>query len=180
MADAPTWEEVETAIVAWVKAGSGLADGKVLLGNQGESSPDGAYIEVKIDGPFPFGQPVVEHFFDGARPAGQELEERTTVSAEITVSLQAFGRYGTDATGSATGRAILAKTQLALELASIRDALNDAGLGLVDKGNVIDLSKTYGADFESRGSLDLRFSLKQSASEFTTYIETVEIDSEIS
>lgn len=166
------WGAVQDAIRAWVKTASGLADGAVIWSHQDGPRPSRPFMTVRLTAITATGDDWVESLYDGDRPAGQEIEKRVTGTREITVSVQA---YTGSSTGSSTATALLTKVQIALALPSIRAALNDAGIGVLSRGSVTDLSAVLEDKFEGRAALEARFTTTDDISEYIGYIETVEV-----
>lgn len=166
------WSAIEDAIRAWVMGAAGYSEAQVLFSDQAADAPSTNYVTVQVGDFVRRGGPAeTDHNYDGARPAGQEIEIQARHPGEIVVSLQAF----TDEVhGDASARSLLTKVQAALELETYRDPLNDAGLGVVDVGVVDSVPQFFGTRAEGRATLDVRFFVVQTATERVGYIATVQ------
>lgn len=156
----------------WVKAATGYSDSAVIWAEQSGSCPLPAFITLRLGELLALGafdELVTET--DLLRPAGTEVELRAEGLREFAVSVQAFGP---STTGNATGRAVLAKCQTALMLPSVRTALAAAGITPFDIGPVQNVTALVHTKFEGRAILEVRFYVRDSISEYTGYIETVE------
>jgi hypothetical protein len=163
---------IEDAVLAWVRAGSSYADDKVILEAQGGSAPVGDYIAVKIGGPSGSSSLDEVRLSTDLTQVGQEVEQLVIGQRELGVSVKAFT---SKTTGDSSGSALLGRVKTAIGLPSVRGALIDAGLGVTDVGDVQDLSTVFGAEFEGRALLEVRFHVVDTASERTGYIETVNL-----
>jgi hypothetical protein len=163
------WEAVEAALFTWVQTASGLNANNVIWSDQDFEPPDDDYVTLRLGDLVRVGQDGLTHIFDAGQPNGEEIEFRTKGVREFVVSVNAF----TNQTGGGTGaRALLDKIQAALALPSKRDALNAAGVGVLDEGRVQNLSQLGAADFVGRATLEVRMMITQTASEKTGYIAT--------
>lgn len=166
------WATVETAIQNWVETASGLADNKVIWADQDGGRQATPYMTIRMGDLVAVGTgDEVEQIFDEEADAGEEIEHRIHGQRELHVTVQAFGPV----VGASSARALLSKVQAALSLPSVRETLRAAGLTAFDAGKIQNISALLGADFEGRAVLDVRFYIAESVSEFTTYIEHVEV-----
>lgn len=168
------FEALENAIRAWVQPASGYIDDLVLFGDQDTDAPAGDHILIRVGDLLHRGStPAVKRSLTaGSPPAGEEITQTVSGARELLVSIQAF----TQATmGNASAKAVLSKVQAALELPTVREALNAAGLGVQDVGDVTGVPEYFGADLEGRAVLDVRFMLVQTGTEKVGYIQTVEV-----
>lgn len=167
-----SWTTLENAIVAAVRAASGLASGAVFWAEQNGDIPAGTYVSMRMGG--------IE-----ADPTMTPEETRTTVGAvtsstirtpkRFTVSMQVFTSA---ARGDSSARAIASKIQSSLALPSIRGDLIAAGLGLLDAGAVQYVPGIKGTKFEGRAVLEPRFYALDEVTdaESGTWIETVNVE----
>jgi hypothetical protein len=167
------WETIEDAIWTWLKAGTGLPDDSIIWADQNAPQENNPVVMARIAGPLlPLGaMDSVAMNYDPSRPEGQEIELRVMGHREMTVYVQA---YTDEPNGSSAAMALLSNAQIALALPTVRDGLRQAGLAPFDTGRVMNLSALDEMKFEGRASLDVRFYVADTASEFTTWIETVE------
>lgn len=167
------WSDLETAIVTWVKNSTGLTDNQVTLGHQngvsrfpgpsanivlGELVSEGADDELRWD-------------FGGARPAGTEIHFGTSGWRTIVASVTFFSPT---TAGDSTARVQANTAQSALRLPSMRSALNAAGLGVMDEGNVRWIPVLDSGQWYGQAVLEVKFILRQTASEAVGYIATYE------
>jgi hypothetical protein len=166
------WEALEDAVRAWVVAATGLAADRVYFADQdlpvSEIAPR---VSIRIGDLVQVGQDSWDHDYDPGRGAGQEVEIRAKGMRTLAVDLQAFAP--TTVGAGVTARSLLATAQAMLSLPSVRTALNDAGLGLLEQGTVQRIPQPRQAMQEDRATLSVRFCVSQSVSERLGYIETV-------
>lgn len=167
-----TWSDVEDAIRAWVKSGSGLADAKVIWADQPGNRPSAPYVTIRIGDLLAIGHDSVTHDYDDEADAGEEITFTVRGTREFTVTVQTF----TSATvNTGTAREYLSKVQTALSLPSVRSAFAAAGISAFDSGTLQNLSALRDAEFEGRAVLDVRFYVAEEVTEVTGYIATVEV-----
>jgi hypothetical protein len=169
---------IESALVAFIETASGLT-GKVALAMQTAPQLAMPYATVRITGPRPAGGPWprIIQSYDAAQPVGQEVSLQAVVDEELTVSIQLF----TPLTfGAASARALMAQLRMALALQSTLDPLRDAGLALVDVGDIHDLSAILETAFQGRAALDLRFLVADDLTERTGYVGSVGVSGTVS
>lgn len=175
--EAINWEAIEDAIRTWVMGATGYADAQVMFADEHTDAPSGDWITVRIgDLISRAGTPSEVQTYDAAQTAGSEVELKNEAPEELIVSIQAFTA---DTRGNSSARAVLTKARAGLGLGLYRDALNAAGLGLIDEGNVLWVPQPFGTRIEGRATLDVRFLLVQTASERVGYIATVELTNQI-
>lgn len=167
-----SWATLEDAVRTWVVAATGLAADRVYFSSQdlpiSELAPR---VSILLGDLVNIGQDSRDHDYDPSRPAGQEIEITAKGMRELVVDLQAFAPLTVG--GGTTARSLLSTAQAVLSLPSIRDALNAAGLGVLEQGNVQRIPQPKNATTEDRATLSVRFAVSQSVSERTGYIETV-------
>lgn len=167
------WQAVEDALRTWTLKNSALPADRVFFADQdlpiAELSPR---LVIRLGELEHVGQDTVDHTYDALRPAGEEIEITAKGMRILTVELQAFAP---ETVGSGlTARAILATAQAVLSLPSVRTALNDAGLGLLQQGVIQRIPMPRQATQEDRAIFTARFAVAQSVAERLTYIEKVE------
>jgi hypothetical protein len=166
------WSLVEDAVRAWVLAGSGLAPDLVFFADQDlPTSEVQPRISIRIGDGNRVGQAALQHTFDAGQPLGQEIQFAAQQMLEIVVDLQAFAPR---TTGTPTARTVMASVLASLALPSVRDALNAAGLGVLEEGSVQRLPQVRSATNEDRAIASVRLLVKQEATERTGYIASVE------
>ena len=167
-----TWAQFETAFVNWVKASTGLAGAAVRLGHQnGPSAFPGPAAVVSVGVVQSLGVDDLRWDYDVGRPLGQEIVFSSIGIREVTVSVSFFAP---NTTGDASARALAAQAQNWLRMPSQRATFQQLGIGILDVGDVrwvpvVDSGVWYG-----QAVLELRCVLRQTATEATGYIETVE------
>jgi hypothetical protein len=161
----------ESAIQAQVVAGTGLADGQVVLRDQNARAPAGTYLTVATDGPITVGGPKsVYQSYDATKPLGQEVGLTVQGPAEMRVSVQGY----TGATvGDANAQALLQQLRMYLQLPTTRDLLHLAGISVIDFGQVRRIPAVFGSAMEGRAILELRCYVNESATARTGYISQV-------
>lgn len=173
-----SWVAVENALVAWIRAASGLPESAVLLANQKATQPALPFIELKLSPPRRSfsSRPSVVQSYDGSAPAGQEIALTAVFEIEITVQLQAF----TDPTsGDSDARSLLQQVHDSLGLESTLQPLRDVGLGLSDAGDIVDLTALANTKFQGRAALDIVFITSSEAVEKNTYVATIGLTSTV-
>jgi len=169
------WSLIEDAIRAWVIAGTGLPQGQVWFADQDiPASEQQPRVTIRIGGTVQRGLDETRHDYDAGRPAGQEIEFSARGMRELTVDLQAFAP--TLVGPGATARSLLAQAQVAISLPTIRDALNAAGLGVLQEGDIQRVPLVRGGMQEDRATLAVLFAVQVQATERATFIETVVLD----
>jgi hypothetical protein len=172
------WETVEDAIHAWVTAGSGLDASKVIWSQQGGERPKAPYISLRIRSIRQIGQDWLK-IQDATAPvtAGSEIKHLAQGQREVGLSLQCFASTAQSGMAAAS---LLESARASARLPTIHQALSDAGVGILQSEPVQSIDGFLGdSQFEPRAVLELRLMLASEVSEFSTYIETVEIENEI-
>jgi hypothetical protein len=170
-------EAIEDAVWQWVVTTSGYPVERVIWAEQNGERPDGDIITLHMGPLVPVGLDALEESVDLSRPAGEEVELKVVGVRSFSVTLQAYTHA---TTGSTSGRAVLGVVQTRTSLPSVRGALALAGVSLYDMGTVQVVPEIVGADFEGRAVLEVQAYCGDTASEFTTYIETTEIEGDLS
>lgn len=172
-----TIEELENAVRAWVLAGSNLPDGKVIFSDQNGVSPiPGPAAIIRFGDLSPIGVDATSHDYDVSRPAGQEIEFTVEGVREVVVEVSFFAA---DTVGNASARATASACATAVHLPSIRDALNAAGVGVMQVSAVRWVPSVDGGKQLGQAVLEARLVLRQTASERTGYISEVEYNQTI-
>lgn len=174
------WGAVEQALRAWVLAAVtpaplSLAAANVWLADQAPAlDPAAPRVTISIDGPFMVGLDGTTHSYDAGGALGQEIVTKTGGSRELVVKVQAFAPT-TVGTG-VTARALAAAAQAYLSTPSVRAALNAAGLGVLQVGDVLRVPVRDNGRPEDRAALDSRFNLRQEVTERTGYFTSLVLD----
>lgn len=168
---------IEDALHAWVVAASGLAASSVLWSDYEQPRPSGAYIALRLSNVRQIGQDWYHVTNAPAPAAGAEIVTTVWGKRAATLTLQAFGGAPTGTTSPA---ALLDAVRTKATLPTIRNAINVAGVGIAQFGPVQVVSAGLGSSaFEPRAVMPVELNLTATASEFATFIETVEITDEI-
>lgn len=162
------WTAIAKALANWAQEASGLT---AIWEGQNRAPPPGDYVTLALDGPIPVGRDSVRYVTDLAREAGREVEVRVVGERECHLQVQAFTQktHG----GTAANR-VIGKLQLALSLPSTGEDLEAAGIAVFDVGPVQNIPALLDADIRGRASMRVRFYVRDSVSDFTGYIATVE------
>lgn len=170
------WATVEDALRAWVVAGSGLPDAKVLWSAQDMPRPIAPYAVVRVTSLRGVGQDWldVEDNPDSTGSDGLEIVQKARGIRRCTLGLQYFADA---ATGSLGAVGVLDAVASASRLPSIREALTAAGIGLADLGQARSLDGVLNrAHLEPRAVADHVFYLASEVEEFGTIIETAAVE----
>ncbi len=103
---------------------------------------------------------------------GAEIELDVTDLREITVSCQVFVRPTDSTNPAAHARNTMSIAQSSLQLPSFHQNLLDAGISVIERGPIADLSLAIEDTMESRASMDIRCYVVSSAKEFAGFINT--------
>ena len=164
--------DIEAALRTAVLAASGLKSSQVVFANQKGRPKNGTYVTVDINGPFTVGGPKGETIaYEPSAPAGEEIKLSVVGPGRIIARLEAFTLRDTHSPNDA--RAIMERTQIGMQLSVIRDPLRAAGITIYEFGDVVDMARVWGADYEGRAALELRCYVVQSADARVGYIATV-------
>lgn len=110
------------------------------------------------------------------RRVGQEVTHTATGTRRATLTLQAFGGAGT---GDSSPAAVLDTVQSKARLPTARDALLAAGIGIGSFGPVQSIDGVLGTTlFDPRAILAVELHLTSQVSEFSTFIERVQLENE--
>lgn len=163
----------EDALRAWIKSASGFADENIRWSNQKVEYPAGPFVELHITAVPPLGayDPVTSNY-DVLRAPGVEIELVVEGSRELNLSVQV---HRAPVVGGVSAVALATKLALGVRLPSVNAALNEAGVAPFDIGAVQDQAALLGTSFNGRATFDARFYIKETVSEFTTYISRAEM-----
>lgn len=168
------WSTIEDAVRAWVVAGSGLDEQMIFFADQdlpiSELAPR---VSIRVGDGARVGQSALTHEFDAGQPLGQEVMFTTKQMLEVTVDLQSFAPTTTGA--GSTARSIMHAVLASLSLPSVREALNAAGLGVLEEGSVQRVPQPRSAVYEDRATAAVRLLVQQEATESIGYIADVEV-----
>ena len=164
------WATLEDAIYTWFVAASGLS--RVYWAEQNVPQRDETFAVLKIiAGPIQVGTADQVALTTNLAAPGAEVVHTVHGDREMTLNCQVVSRTITSAN---TARDYLSKAQTGLFLPTRRAALQTAGWAPIDAGAITDLTALMGPDFHSRASMDVRFRIRDTATESTGYIATVD------
>lgn len=163
-----SWTPLENALHAFAVAASDLAAERITWGEQDAPAPAGdgqPALTISI------GDGVLKTIDQVTENVGAETLDLVAVATrEHVVTWRA---YSSQATGDQTGRAILELLQLRTAWEDLRDALSDAGIGLLSEGDVQALPRVVNAKWESQAVLEWRICVLQTAAQTIPYIAHV-------
>lgn len=162
------WAAIRKALVAWAEEVTGYT---VRWANQTAPRPSYPYVTLLLGGPLTVGM-------DEALPQQGDIREvrgQRQVTLSVNVYSQQAGKVFDEAK-SALHLVTLLQSSLALE--SVRGALRDVGLSVIEAGLAQDLTWLQDAAFVERQQMDVRFALASSVTEKTGYIATADVAQE--
>lgn len=174
-----SWANVEAAIQAAIVSASGLADGQVFWEHQDAPQPplDDTHplmVSMSLGSIIGLGIDMVSHNYDGARPAGQEVQLVVEGQREATLQLQVFSAATVDTVSKATARACAEQIRGMLRLPTARDLMAAQDVVPFDPGTVGWVPQVVGIGFRGRATLDIRCYVPlQALVEYTTYVSTI-------
>ncbi len=171
------WPTIEEAIHDWIITGSGLTENQVIWSQQSSPRPVGQYISITIMSVASVGMDWNEVIDNPDPEEGEEIKILARGTREAALTLQCYGGSGI---GANSPRARLEGIVSSASLASRRDELGDAGVGILFKGPVQTLTGLVGAGLESRAIVEFRLALASEISETATYVESAEVTTTVS
>ncbi len=163
------WAVIQTALVDYVVAGSGLPIGKVIW-TSGKPRPSGTYIAMDIPNVDVVGNDWTDSGDNPTPTSGNELIMYARGMRRCTWNLQCFAE---PALGVNHARAVLMRLMASLALPSQGARLDAARIGLSDFGSVQTIdSIVNGTIFEPRAVVTGVFHIVSQLSETSTFIET--------
>lgn len=161
------WTTIEDALHAWVRAASGLAADHVIWADQGGPRPDGTYIAMRLTSLRNVGDEWITTEDAPDPQPGAELLRKARGHRVVTLGLQCFA----DAT---TAAKVLADVIAAIPLHA--EPLDIAGIGIGPIGTMTRIDQGgAGSLLDSRAVVDIDLHLGSEVSDFTTYVERVQI-----
>jgi hypothetical protein len=164
-----TWEKVENAIARAVRIASGLSESQVLWDyHDGARPTDKPFIAMHIaSDQLTSDRPEVSQVYDSTRG---KIVATYLYNRELLVRLVAYGKANA---GAYSTRAVLAETQNALSNESVKRHLDEAGLALIDRGNISAAPVLFDSSWENRSIVELRFRLRDFSQEALDYVASV-------
>jgi hypothetical protein len=168
------WADLEKVLHDAVVAGSGIPGAKVIWWAQNFPRPARPYAVVKRGTVTPIGSTVERRkVYNSTAPAGSEIELHAREQVEFTLGVQIFTA---DARGDACAVALAEAVRAHLTARGQLDAFQVAGLALVNRGIVQNVSALLQTDYEGRASLDVTFRVATETVESTTFIQTADVE----
>lgn len=169
------WEAVEDALQAIVVRLTGLPGERVIWETQGGPRPEGAFVSLRLDGTDSPGWEGERRQRDAEDPQpGADLVLEVAKQAESTLTLVAYS--GRDVIGDASASVMLRRVRNGLDLASVTEELDEAGVSIFAVGTVQTIPSFLNTGFEGRATLDARLRVTDGAEELDTWIESAVID----
>lgn len=112
--------------------------------------------------------------YDEDRDLGQEIGLGRVGIREFNLSVRAYSTQVEDLNGE-SAISLLERLRSRLELESLRDALLEGGIVVFDVGDVVDVGELKDKAWNSDAALELRCRTSAEVTEYTGYIETVEL-----
>ncbi len=173
------WVTTDGTLQNWIVDKLDFDVTRVIWADQNLAQPPYPYISMRRG-------PIVEGGgFDETRTStdltqssGEEIEILTTSPREFTLNLQAHvdeANGANDANCNAVK--FLTKLQSSLDQISVHSALEQAGLAVIERLGVNDISLVLNGQFINRASFDIRFRTTSVMTERTGFIEKVEVKS---
>lgn len=132
------FETLESALRAWVKAGSGLADSQVIW--QGGPAPEGIYISMRLTTLARFGSDWTKIVVTPAGSGPEVIEEHAIGPRGATLQLRV---YGFDMSSGMAGTALLDAVVAAQHLTAVKRAIGVAfGIGVAGDARLFDASRS--------------------------------------
>lgn len=174
------WETIDDALFDWIVGALGFTEEHCDWANQKKPQPPYPYVILLRSGTTEEGTlDETRTSTDPTKPAGQEIELLTTGPREITLALTAHvepcDTVGLPANDTAT--ALLTKAQSSLGKRSVLDALDAAGVAIIERLPVLDTSVVVNGVWISQAAMDLRLRVTSAMTERTGYIDKLEISS---
>lgn len=163
------WVSVQNALQTWVASTSGL---QAIWDDQAAAQPPLPYAMLSLGPPLPLPglSPVTTVYNSGGAP-GAEIVTTVTEIKRVTATVEVFSKI---VTGSGKAMEYLSTAMTSLFLPGQLDKLYAAGISVIDRGPVHDLSKLVANRFQSRASCAVRLYVVDQVSQTDTYISTAE------
>ncbi len=171
------WSVIKPAIVAWVRAATGLDAEHVYWAQQSRPEVTGQYVEIHLMSAAVTGQDWLTTEDNPTPAPGQDALHVARGARVLSVNFQCYGGGAADAYAeAATPVQALESVLAAVRLPTPRAALRAAGLGFATHGAVLSLDGFPGAGvFEPRASVDVRLHAVSEDSEVGASFDRVEL-----
>jgi hypothetical protein len=172
-----TVADMEDAIRAWVKAGTGFDDAHVFFSDQKIERPSaGPYATIRVQSIEHLGALTdVNAYYDAGRDPGTEIELRVECQVNVVVQVQIWKGPTVSGSLAPSSVSVANQVQLAIELPSVREALDAAGMSPHTWTQVQNLGALLGTAFEGRATFEVEFYAVMATSEYTGYIAEVDL-----
>lgn len=170
-------EAMEDAIVDWIIASSGVAEGQIVWANQGTPQQAGIWLALRIEGERSLGQPWKEarKVHGGPPLADTELVHTSTATATLRIECYTGGLSWQ----AARPDRVLSRIKNARTLPGVLSKLRAANVGLGPAGLVQSANYERSTVFEPRAFIEFTLNLIAQASELGTRIEKAEITNQV-
>lgn len=173
---AANWTAIEQELQACVRRASGLE--RVVWTDQDGTRPQLPYATIRVDPPDATGaRDEVRVSLTPGQPAGAELTFETCSQAEFDLRVQVFTKT---TRGDDSACRIATRLRNSLSKQSELAILSAAGVAVVDRGPVQNLTALLETRSEGRAALDVRLRTADGTTETETYIEHVKISINLS
>ncbi len=170
---------IRAALATWIRSATGLDQGHVIWSQQAGPRPSGPFVSMRLS-VRSIGQGWLQTEEVDDPDPGEELEYHSRGSRECLLRLQAFAGIDGSPVGASSPLEMLEACVIKAALPVRAEALSAAGIGMADFGSIQVIDGVIGSSsFDPRATLDVRFFATSSASEFGTYIESVEVENQI-
>lgn len=105
---------------------------------------------------------------------GREIANNVTGYREMTLSCQVLVRDTASGEPTSDAKYYMSIAQSSLQLPTVRSALRTAGIAVIDRGSILDISAEIEDEIESRAQMDVRLRIVSSMTERTGYIGSVD------
>ncbi len=172
------WLSIECALHTWVTTTLGFDDERVIWEEQNITQPLFPYISMKksalIEGGG--GMDELRTSTDLSRDLGEEIELLSTSPREFTLSLQAHvdEEQGANNPNSNSVK-FLSKLQSSVDQVSVHSIFQEAGLAVIERLAVQDISIVLNGQYINRANFDMRLRTTSIMTEHTGFVDKVQL-----
>lgn len=165
----------KNTIHEWFVNSTGLF---TIWADQSAPRPDHSYAALKIlTGPNTLSTHyTINQSFDASR-VGEEVQQQYHVPCLFEISCQAYVKSPESRDPDVNASSYLNKALISFALLSTNAALNEKNISMISHGNIQNLDQLVDSRTLSRANLDVTFSTLFEQSEYTTYIEKIQLES---
>lgn len=155
------WTTTRAALHAWMVAGTGLPAGRVIWANQAAPRPQTPFAEINP-------RMSIRRLgaYDEERPTATPGTIARVTHLRLGVSCHLYGAGAMD---------LMERAREYLDTHAARALFEPAGLSVLDRGEVRDITKLLETQYEERAQLDLVIGLATTATEDVGFIQTVDL-----